>query len=192
MKTMIRFLSCLFPLLLFGCMRHHETAELLQRYIQAANRHDISALRDRFAENIVWILGTDTLVGKDAVLAPHELDAGAGTRLIIKNAIVKGDTVESILEETNDYMDTLGMPSVVHYPRFVFRNGLLARIEPIRPDFTPPLTDSIDQRWNQWIQSAHPEAWVQIVKPNGDINFSRETGELLLRLACEWLQSIEK
>jgi len=177
---------------LLSCTQHWDTTDLLQSYIQTANRHDISALRAKFAENVVWILGPDTLIGKNAVLAPHEFDAGAGTRLLIKGSIVKGDTVESILEETNDYMDTLGMPSVVHYPRFVFHDGLLVRIEPTHPDLTPPIVDSIDQRWNQWIQSEHPEAWAQIVKPNGDINFSRETGELLLRLACEWRQCFKK
>jgi hypothetical protein len=192
MKRIVLFIGFILLVLLQCCNRHQDTAELLQRYIQAANRHDISAIRTKFANDIVWILGSDTLIGKDAVIAPHEFDAGAGTRLLVKSFTVKGDTVESVLEETNDYMDTLGMPSVIHYPRFVFRDDLLVRIENIRPGLIPPEVDSIDQLWNYWIQSTHPEEWEQIVEPNGSINFSRKNGALLLRLACEWRQSMER
>ncbi len=192
MRRIVLFLSYVLPLLLLSCKQHQGSAELLERYIMAANQHDIKALLTMFSENIIWILGSDTLIGKKSVMAPHEFDAGAGTRLIIKSSIVKGDTVESILEETNDYMDTLGMSSVLNFPRFVFYDGLLIRIEPIRPQMIPPLVDSIDQQWNKWIQNEYPDAWAKIVNPDGSINYSRETGELLLRLACEWRQSSRK
>jgi hypothetical protein len=179
-------------MLIFGCMRHRDTGELLRSYIQDANSHDIPKLRAKFTEDIVWFLGPDTLIGKDAVIAPHEFDAGARTRLTIKSYIVRGDTVETVFEEINDYMDTLGMPAIIRYAHFIFHNDLLARIKPSRSPLVPPLVDSIDQRWNQWMQSVHPEAWTRIMKPNGSINFSRETGELLLHLACEWRQSMQK
>ena len=192
MRIMIRFIELLIPIFFLNCTQHPNTTELLKSYIQAANMHDISVLRAKLDENIVFILGHDTLIGKYAVIAPHEFDAGAGTRLTIKSLIVKGDTIESIIEETNNYMDTLCMPSVINYARFIFHNGLLTRIEPTRSQFALPATDSIDKCWNQWIQTTHPEAWAQIIKPNGNINFSRETGELLVKLACEWRQSLEK
>ena len=183
---MASLVGSLLLVFLLGCARHYDTTELLQRYIQAANRHDMPALRGMLAEDIVWVLSSDTLIGKDAVLAPHEFDAGAKTRLTVQSSVVQGDTAELAIEEANAYMDTLGMPPVVHYARFIFHNGLLARIGTIRPRLTPPATDSIDQRWNAWIESAHPEAWAQIIKPDGHINFGRKTGELLVRLAHEW------
>jgi hypothetical protein len=189
---MLQLAGCLLPLLLLGCVRHQHTAQLLRRYNQAANRYDIPVLRSMLADDIVWVLGRDTLIGKDAALAPHEFDAGARARLTIKSSVVKGDTAEFVLEELNEYMDTLRMPPVTHYVRFVFRDGLLVRKEPVRPDLVPHAVDSIDQRWIQWIQTAHPEAWAQIMKPNGHINFSRQTGELLIRLAHEWKQSWTK
>lgn len=191
-KMILHLAGCLLPVLLLSCVRHQDTAELLRRYNQAANRHDISALRAMLADDIVWVLGRDTLIGKDAALGPHEFDTGAEARVTIKSSVVKGDTVEFVLEETNGYMDTLGIPSVVHYPRFIFRDGLLIRKEPVYPSLYSPMVDSIDQRWNQWIRSAHPEAHVQIIKPNGGINFNRKTGELLLHLAHEWKQSMAK
>jgi hypothetical protein len=188
MKMIPQLAGCLLPVLL-GCVRHQDTAELLRRYNEAANRHDISTLRAMSADGIVWVLGRDTLIGKNAALGPNELDAAVGARLTIKSFVVKGDTVDIVLEEANEFMDTLGMPPLVHYPRFVFRNGFLVRKEPVRPSLVPPVADSIDRRWKEWIQTAHPEAWRQIRKPNGHVNFCRRTGELLLRLAREWKQS---
>ena len=192
MKPTLQLAACLLPALLLGCVGHQDTAELLRRYNQAANRHDIPTLSAMSADDIVWVLGRDTLIGKEAALGPNELDAAVGARLTIKSFVVKGDTVEFVLEEANQIMDTLGMPSLIHYVRFVFRDGLLVRKEPVHPDIVPPAADSIAQPWHRWIRSAHPEVWTQIMKPDGRVNFSRQTGELLLRLSREWKQSMGK
>jgi len=191
MKIMnsIKPITCVLSVLYLSCagVQDQNTAELLLRYNRAANRYDIPTLHAMLSEDIVWVLGTgDTLIGKGAALAPHEYDATVKARLSIKSYVIKGVTAEFVLEETSKRQDMLGIPPIVHYPRFVFRDGLLVRKEPSRLSDFSAAGDSIQKSFRQWIKGTHPEALAQLQKPNGRFNHSRATGELLLRLAREW------
>ena len=106
---------------------------LVEHYVEAANHHDVEAVRELTSEDAIWYLGPYTLTGRDQVMQPLKFDQGANTILIAKNIIVKGDTVDFDLEEKNDVLKVYGITQLHHFPRFIFRDGLIYRIIVRRP-----------------------------------------------------------
>lgn len=160
--------------------------ELVHKYVDACNRHDLKTLRDMLAEEVVWYLEPYTLVGKEQVLGPLAYDEGINTTLQCSNVVVKGDTVEFELVEKNDVLTALGIPEIRHFPRFIYRDGLLQEKSPRKPRTRARELDQRIAALREWIQANHPDALAQLEAPDGSFIFSRENGHLVVKLLEEW------
>jgi len=157
----------------------------LRSYVDAANRHDLAALGQMVTEDVAWYLGPDTLRGRQAVLAPHAFDSGANTVLLVDQVEVRGDTVEFDLVEHNDVLDALGIAELHHFPRFVFRDGLIAKIRARRqPLELLAFSDSVAS-FMQWLGQHDPAAFARLW-PDGRFAYSAEAGTTMPALVLEW------
>lgn len=164
--------------------------ETLQRYVAAANRHDIDAVADLIAADATWFLFTDTLTGRAAVLQPLAFDEGANTVLEVSNVVVHGDTVDFDLLERNDVLEALGIPALHHVPRFVFRDGLIyEKLSRNPPAEVAAFGDSITS-FIGWLTENDPEA-LEFLWPDGHFNYSREAGRAMPALVMKWRQRDE-
>jgi uncharacterized protein (TIGR02246 family) len=177
-------------------IRHEsKIRELHRKYMKASNSHDYETLASMTAENAVWLLGSYKLVGKDEVLRPHTIDEGANTRLEYSNVVVRGDTVEFVLIERNDINDALGTNGMYHYPRFIFKDGLVIKKEPWkRGDQSSKDDKKILEAFRMWVREERPNERAKFIDPDGNFVFSRESGIIMSRLAKEWtaIQSIKQ
>ncbi len=164
--------------------------ELHRRYMKASIHHDLKTLRSMTAEDAVWILGGQTLVGKEQVLGPNEFDIGMQTELEYSNVVVKGNTVEFELTERNCLTRALGVREMHHYVRFVFENGLVKRKEPWKD--SPSLKQLAPRQMEllvKWSRGKHPDDFANLSDSKGNIIYSEETGALTCRLANAWVAS---
>ena len=168
--------------------RQTDTSILFERYMAAANAHDLDALAAMTHEDIVWQLGPYRLVGKQAALAPHGTDLAMHSRFEVRDVRIRGDTVEHVLIERNDATRAYGPDSVVQYSRKVFRDGLMWRKEPWRPSPDMAEFNRRGAPFRAWIREAHPEAF-RVLRPDSssDAPFGVERGRLVSRLLSEWV-----
>jgi hypothetical protein len=165
-----------------------DTRALFERYMAAANAHDLDALAAMTHDDVIWQLGPYRLVGKGAALAPHGTDLGMHTTLEVRDITIRGDTVEHVLIERNDATRAYGPDSLVHFSRKVFRDGLLWRQEPWRPS---PNMAEFERRaapFRAWIRAVHPEAY-EFLRPDSTrgVPFGLERGQLVSKLLSEWV-----
>lgn len=183
------FLKILYITLIVVCflLCSAETNEEIHRkYMEASINHDIETLRSLTSENIVWILGRYTLVGREEVLGPNLYDAGLENELDYRNVIVKGDTVECELLERNDIFRAAGIDEVRRFPRFIFKDGLLIKKEPYKPSKDMEELSRRQAPFQLWVRKNHPEAIEKFLDSEGNFIFSRENGVLIRSLAIEW------
>ncbi len=163
---------------------------LYRRYTEAAIHFDIATLRAMTADDAVWTLFGQTLVGKEQVLGPNEFDAGMQTELEYSNAVVKGNAVEFELTERNCVLRALGTKELHHYVRFVFENSLVKRKE-LRKD--SPTAKQLAPRQMEllvkWAREKHPDDFAKLSDSKGNTIYSRETGALTCKLVNEWAAS---
>ncbi len=162
---------------------------LLEKYLNASNRHDLETLREMTAQDAVWKIGPELLVGREAVLTPNECDAGANTRLKWSNIVVRGNTVEFELVERNDILRALRIPEVRHFVRFTFENGLVKRKEESKPAIGTEALSATQARFLTWLRQTHPEALARLLTPEGKFIYSRDNCRFEATLAAEWAGS---
>lgn len=160
--------------------------ELHRKYMEASINHDIETLRALTHDEVIWYLGSDTLKGKEAALAPHEYDAGYKTTLKYSNVVVNGDTVRFNLLETNEQVRFFGMEGIRFYPQFIFKDGLVYRKMPWNQSPDLPELMRLSRPLINWVKTNHQGALRTIRKPNGDFKYSYKTGKLLLQLFNQW------
>lgn len=185
----LRFVATLvFVSLLAACAEEQpsNTEHLLRKYVDACNRHDLETARDMLTDDVVWYLGPDTLVGKEQVLGPLAYDEGINTRLECSNVVVKGDTVEFELVEKNDFLTVLGFAEIRHFPRFIFKDGLLQEKKPGKPKVENQELNQKIAALREWAQENHPGVLARLEAPDGSFVFSRENGQLAVKLARAW------
>ncbi len=165
--------------------------EILRKYIEAANKHDMETLREIFAEDVIWHLGPDTLVGIEEILGPHLFDAGANTVIIVHDITATSpDAIEFELVEKNDVLGALGIPELHHFVRIEFADGKITRMTPTRP---PAEQESFVKgvvAFMQWLKDYHPEGY-DTIWPGGKFNYSRPVGEEMPGLVRDWKQKTE-
>jgi hypothetical protein len=109
-------------------------------------------------------------------LRPHLVDSLLHATLEPRDVVIRGDTVECSLIERNDAMRWVGLDSVVHYPRYVFKDGLVILKEARKP---APLMQELIHRWQpywQWVGKAHPEAEAVLLDSLGRGRWDRAAG----------------
>jgi ketosteroid isomerase-like protein len=183
--------AVLITLPLLACARKAETElkELHRRYMEASIRHDIKALQEMTAEDIMWKLGERTFVGREQALGPNEFDAGMQTEFEYSNVVVKGNAVEFELIERSDLIRAAGMKELRHYPRFVFENGLVKRKESWKDSSDLKELRSRTAPLLEWIRKKHPEALAKLADSGGNAIYNQENGALARKLANEWVAS---
>ncbi len=159
---------------------------LLEKYLQASNRHNIATLRAMTAKDAVWQLGPQLLSGREAVVTPNECDAGANTRLEWTNIVVQGNTVDFELIERNDILRALGASRIRHFVRFTFENGLVKRKEARKPPLGIEAASAKEAAFRSWLRQTHPDALPRLWTPEDKFIFSREGCRLIAKLAADW------
>jgi hypothetical protein len=173
------------------CRRQAPSLQLLvEQYIEAANRHDIAAVRAMTSENATWHLGPYTLQGRDQMMRPLAFDEGANTVLQASHIVVSGRTVDFDLVERNDVLKAYGIPELHQFPRMTFRDGLIYRIEVRRPPLEQKALAENASSFRQWLKARKPSLYRQFF-PEGQLNYSRTTGEQMPLAIEQWKRSLE-
>jgi len=179
-----------FVILAVCCTRREapSPAKILERYIEAANRHDVESVRAITAKDAIWYPGQDTLIGREQVLRSLAFDEGANTVITVTNFIVNGDTIKFELTERNDVLDALGIGELHHFGQMVIRKGLIVQIMPRRPPLEQEAYVDSALTFRRWLRKYRPEAYDRIL-PGGKFNYTRSVGEEIPALILEWKKS---
>lgn len=159
--------------------------ETLEQYVVAVNRYDVEAVRDMTAEDAVWILGPDTLRGRDEMMGPIAYDEGAKAVLTVSDVAVRGDTVECGLSEKNDVLASLGVPELHRRIRMVARGGLIHSISPVRPATEQQAVADTMKAFMDWLRTERPDTYA-LIWSKGGFNYSLEVGEQMPNLIRVW------
>ena len=186
-------LTILIVLIFLSCAKDHEAEiqELHRQYIEASMNNDFETLRAMTAEDIVWQIGTFTLQGKEEALSLHEYYAGTNTVLEYSNVVVRGDTVEFVLDERNEIITAIEMEKIRTFPRYVFKDGLVREKEMWKLSKDREEYHRLAQPMRSWISSEHPEAIERLFDSENKWVFSRGNGELMVQLARQWQKEKE-
>lgn len=186
-RTMLNLLILLITAII-GCKSAmtHNIKELHQMYMAASIRHDIEKLSAMTHKDIVWQLGPYTLEGKEAALGPNRYDASIGNIIEYNNVVVLDDTVEFELVERNELLSAIGMERIRHYPRFIFKDGLVFRKESWKKSPDIPEMNRRAKPKRDWISENHPEVIQKFFDSDGNFIFNRENGKLAIKMTREW------
>lgn len=177
-------------ILIGSCSRSRgDTEELFSQYIEASNAHNLEKLQSMTDDDIIWKLGPYTFTGKEEALKPHSLDALVHTTLEPRDITIRADTVECILIERNDNLKALGLDSLVHYARYVFRNSLMYRKEPWKNQSGDHEFSTRTMKFRSWAGKAHPGDLMTLDSLRAISPFAIETGKLRSRLLGEWVDA---
>lgn len=141
------------------------------------------------APDVLITSGRSGAKGSEKLLAAADFQAGVGTTYECTRMDVRGDTVDVDLVERSELGTILGIPETHHYERLVFVDGKLRLREMRRPTDEQQAFGAKVRELKSWINMNHPEMAARIENPQADIEGSRETGELLVKMAREWRQS---
>jgi hypothetical protein len=188
----MKCIICLsFFILFVSCNKTSEPniKKLFETYMTASINHDVKTMATMTHDSIVWKLGPYTLKGKKAALGPNDYDEGTGTILEYTNVNIRGDTVEFELLERNAIITALGMKEIKHYPRFIFKNGLVYKKEAWKVSSDMQELSRRNKPRREWIQENHPEAVQKFFDSEGNFIFNKANGELQIKLTREWLEA---
>lgn len=166
-----------------------EIAERFDRYMAASNAHDLAALASMTHDDIVWRFGPFEFRGKEEALRPNGSDLGLNTTLEVMEAVVRGDTVDAVVIERNDATRAYGPDSLVHYARYVFRDGLVWRKSAYRPSQTMSDFQLRGEPFRQWARETYPERSRFLFGNPEEGVFGVEPGRELSRLLGEWVDA---
>ena len=173
-------------LTIVSCGGTSHNDDVVDRYLEAWKKHDISTLTEMTAQNVVLDFGRGTLVGREHIINAVEFSAGANTVVEISNVVVRGDTVEFELAEKNDIVTACGIEALLHYPRLVFENGLLVRKGEVKGSRTLRVYAEQLSILRSWIARSRPDIIEEITDERGAYRINRKTGELLALMARTW------
>lgn len=184
-----RVAPLLFGVLIFSACAEaaSPSRELFDRYLAASNDHDLKVLETLAADDIVWRLGPWTLKGKDQVMALHYADLINHTSLEAREVVVRGDTVECVLIERNDATRAYGADSLLHYPRYVFRDGLVVLKEAWRRDPGVVALNRYSAPFRAWVRETHPESLALILDSTGTPRWTRAAVREKRRMLEAWI-----
>jgi len=161
--------------------------DLFDRYLAASNAHDLEALEAMTDDDIVWQLGPWTLEGKEKALSPNYADLLNHTTLLARDVVVRGDTVECTVIERNDATRAYGPDSLIHYPRYVFEDGLLKIKEGWRRDTSFAELNRHAEPFRAWVRATHPESLMAILDSTGAPRWTRGSIEKTREMLRAWI-----
>jgi ketosteroid isomerase-like protein len=169
--------------------RAPSTRELFERYLAASKAHDLAALADMISDSVVWRLGPWTLRGKAQSLSLHYADLINHTTLEARDVVIRGDTVECTLVERNDATRAYGRDSLVHYPRYVFRDGLVKVKEGWKRDTSLAALNRHAEPFHAWVRETHPEAIPVILDSTGTPRWTRQAVDKTRQMLLAWIDA---
>lgn len=161
---------------------------LVKLYEQAANRHNLDAIDALFAADAEYELeGQDVLRGVAQLKALHAYDAGINTQLEIQDCESGENTVTCRITERNDWLSAAGLAPIL-YPRaeFTFAGDRIRRLKVGMDEERIQEIGDVLHDFMPWLFDAYPAASERIFTPAGDFVYSRDNGELVVRLLREW------
>jgi hypothetical protein len=174
--VIISFLSLIF---LVRCGNPEQSnKQFLNKYIEAANSHNIKEVQSMYSDSIVWYLGPYTLKGKEEAIAPLRFDKGANTILKVSNVIVNGDTIDCDLLERNDVLTACGINELHHFPRFILKDGSIKKILSRKPPVENKAFVDCITAFAGWLSVNSPEEYKKFW-PEGKFNYSEERGKAM-------------
>jgi len=126
------------------------------------------------------------LVGKDQVLGPLAYDEAINTYLEGSNMVVKGDTVEFELLEKNDVLTVLKIDELRHFPRFIFKEGLILEKASRKTYARAQELEEQIAAFREWLGENHPDDLARLEAPDGSLIYSSDNGYLVVKLLKIW------
>lgn len=165
-----------------------DLAGLVTLFEQAANRHNLEALAALFTEDAEYeLLGQDVLRGAAQLRALHAYDAGLNTVLEIADCSVDGDTVTCRMVEHNEWLAAAGLgPIVYHRATFTFAGDRIAKLTVAMDEEKVEEIGEVLHEFTPWLMDTYPREASRLFTEGGDFVYSRENGELVVRLLREW------
>ena len=161
--------------------------DVLTKYIDAHNRHDIKNEINYYSNDItfeavdVWIKK-----GKNEMRNLAEYDSVLNSELRIADVRVNGDTIHCKLIEKNDWFKTINIDSLIHDPvMIVIKNNL---INYIRAELSAGSYNILSGRLDsliRWMTVEKPDE-LQTLIPNGEFLYSTVSAKKWLNILKEW------
>lgn len=154
---------------LAGC-RSGSPEEVVDRFMEAQNAHDIETVLTLLADDFVFRDRESTFEASRSEVRPlFEWDAATrwqGEASVIRTA---GDTVRVRLVETNQFLERLGLGPMSHDVTFVVADG---RIREVVASFDSGLQQSVDSAVApvlEWARETRPARLEGLIGPDGTI-----------------------
>lgn len=119
-------------------------------------------------------------------MGPLKFDLGAKTKVTVREIKVREDTVECELIERNEVLGGLGIDSLIHFPKIVFSDGKIILRKSIRPPDSYKLFQDSLMAFLSWLRSEDSTAYWELFNSRGKFQYSKENGELMVRLVRVW------
>jgi len=169
---------------------HAPRAEVIRAFRDASNAHDVTAVAEILAPDVVWHRGAaPELVGREAVLAPIAFDAATNATFEIGALSFDGTTVRCVLVEANDFYRALGLDAVEQVAEFEIDGERITAITSL-PSSEPSSEPTEEQlrvaRFLAWLAREHPEDAELVQRAPGP---RPEDAARIVARACEWAES---
>lgn len=154
---------------LAGC-RSVSPEAVVDRFVEAQNAHDLEGVLTLLADDFVFRDHESTFeVSRSDVRPLFEWDVATRWRGEASIVETVGDTVRIRLNETNEFLDRLGLGPMSHDVTFVVVNG---RIRQIVASFNPGLQQAVDSAVApvlEWARETRAEELDGLIGPDGTI-----------------------
>ncbi|MHB1007617.1 MAG: YybH family protein [Chloroflexota bacterium] len=161
---------------------------LVELYQDAVNHHDLATIMSLYGDDVAYeLVGQDLLTGKERLRAYHDYEAGIGSTVTIEGCKAEGDSIVCRMRECNQWLVAAGLPPI-EYPRveFSFDGTQIRRLVLEMTEETLHQVGEVMQAFMPWALSSHPREAESLFSAAGEFIYSRESGELALRLMKEW------
>lgn len=175
---------------LFATAGHGQSPQdvhtLHERYMQATLNSDEESIRRITAEDFEWELGGPIPTCKEGALRVIAQDFATQTEFSWENIVIKGDTVDCDVIISNDLMRAIGTEQVRLFPRFIYKDHLLRRIEYWKSSEDYRESHRRMMALRKWTSEEKSHLLPQIVNANGQLILTEEANALRVQLAKEW------
>jgi hypothetical protein len=176
------------PLLAFFPTQSGPTSpqEVVNRFIRAANRHDLKGMLSYLTDDFVFRDSASTFrVTKPELLPALQWDLALNSH--VRSHLLKTDSESAtfVMSERNDFYRLLGLRQQSYRVRFVVREGRI-REEVIEemikdgPTSSEALAPAVD-----WARAHQPDTLVKVYRDNQPI-YTGETANTWIALLREW------
>lgn len=171
-------------------MSSRDLQDVLASYFEHVNRHDVAGALAHLTERFQLEFGGGPTLNKEEVARALGWDAGTEGRVEWRIVSASGNEVSVEGEETNEFLNLLGVPPLPFTGRFEFdESGLIARqhhvVEWPGASIDQALAPAI-----AWAGEHAPEELARVY-PDGRLVYSQESGRVWVALLRRWRRESE-